>query len=55
MTKEFIEVKESIDQALEDIKKQDQELYEHLKRNLVIDEKNETFCYSTKKFGSINE
>ncbi len=42
---EFKEVKESIEQALEEIKKQDPKLYEHLKKNIIMDEEKQTFCY----------
>lgn len=42
---EFEEVKESINVALEEIKKQNPELYEHLKNTIIIDEQKQTFTY----------
>lgn len=50
----FDEVKNSIELALEEIKKQSPELYLHLKDSIKINEANNTFCYST-KVESINQ
>jgi len=46
---EFEEVKESIDSALEEIRKQSPELYEHLKKSLVMNEDKQTFGYFPNK------
>ena len=48
MSELFKEVKESIDQALEEIKKVNPELYEYLKQRIFMDEKNNTICYKSK-------
>lgn len=44
---EFKECKESIELALEEIKKQSPELYEFLKKNIIMDEKKETFSFKS--------
>lgn len=49
MNEAFEEVKESIDLALEEIKLKSPALYEHLKQSIIMDEKNNTFCYSPDK------
>ncbi len=41
----FDEVKQSIDEALEQIKNQNPELYEHLKKSIVMNEDTKTFGY----------
>lgn len=41
----FDEVKQSIDKTLEEIKKHSPELYEHLKKSIIMDEKTKTFGY----------
>lgn len=44
----FKMVRESIDLALDEIKIENPMLYEHLKESLIMDEENDTFCYSPK-------
>lgn len=39
----FEEVKQSINEALEEIKKRSPELYEHLTKSIVMDEESKTF------------
>lgn len=46
---EFEEVKESINVALEEIKKQCPELYDHLKKTIIMDEQEQTFKYEPSK------
>lgn len=41
----FKEIKESIELALEEIKNKSPELYEHLKKSIVTNEKDKTFGY----------
>lgn len=41
----FSEVKKSLDEALEEIKRKNPALYEHLKKSIVMDEESKTFCY----------
>lgn len=45
---EFNEVKESINEAIKEIEKQNPELANHLRESIKMDEKNKTFCYETK-------
>ncbi len=45
----FEEVKNSINDALEEIKKQAPELYSYLKENILMDERNCTFMYKPKE------
>ncbi len=45
----FKKVKESINSTLEEIKKSDPKLYEHLKKSIIMDEKNSTFTYKKYK------
>lgn len=42
---EFNEVKESINEAINEIEKHSPELAEHLRSNIKMDEKTQTFCY----------
>jgi hypothetical protein len=44
----FEKVKSSIDEALEEIKTQSPELYEHLKKSIIMDKENDTFMYDPK-------
>ena len=53
-TKEFEEVKKEIWLALEEIKKQNIDLYNHLKEHIIMDEEKNTFCYDPTKSGNFN-
>lgn len=46
---EFKEIKESIELALEEIKKQNPKLYQHLKDKIIMDEEKQTFCYDSEE------
>ncbi len=49
MTDEFNEVKKSIDLALEEIKKASPELYNHLKKTIIMDANTKRFGYFPSK------
>lgn len=48
MKEAFDEVKASLEEALELIKKENLEMYNHLKDSIIMNEENYTFSYSPK-------
>lgn len=50
----FQEVRDSINSALDEIKNKDYKLYLYLKNNIVMNEHEQTFCYTGKEV-KINE